>query len=77
MTLHERLDEIDTSLKEFGDAFNRFIEIQMETNIKMLGMVLESSDLDGTITDKILDALTEPYEDEEGHWEEFPSNSEE
>tara|TARA_B100000745_G_scaffold296606_1_gene242281 strand:+ start:553 stop:768 length:216 start_codon:yes stop_codon:yes gene_type:complete len=71
------LDEINATLKEFGDAFNRFIEIQMETNIKMLGMVLESSDLDGTIATKILDAITNNNEDEEGHWEEFPCNNEE
>ena len=87
MTIHERLDEIQKSMKEFGkfqeefsDAFDRFCAISSEMTKKMMTVILVNMTLDDQERyENMIEQIEQMYVDEElsSEWEEFPNNSEE
>ena len=73
--IEERLEKLTISMKEFTDTFNHFISIQMEMNIKVMGILLDNMELDEETIEKIMDSVAgSKLED---NWEEFPNNDKE
>ena len=84
MTIHERLDEIQKSMKAFGefqkefsDAFEKFCAISSVMTKNMMSVILVNmthGDLERY--ENMVEQLNEMYEEEElsSEWEEFPNN---
>tara|TARA_Y100000034_G_scaffold62933_1_gene76204 strand:+ start:92 stop:376 length:285 start_codon:yes stop_codon:yes gene_type:complete len=87
MTIHERLDEIQKTMKEFGefqqefsDAFKNFCAISSMMTKNMMSVILTNMTQDDRERyENMLDQINEMYEDEElnSEWEEFPNNDSE
>lgn len=87
MTIHERLDEIQKSMKEFGkfqeefsDAFDRFCDVSSEMTRKMMTVILVNMTLDDQERyENMIEQIEQMYVDEElsSEWEEFPNNDSE
>ena len=87
MTIHERLDEIQKSMKEFGkfqedfsDAFDRCCDVSSEMTRKMMTVILVNMTLDDQERyENMIEQIEQMYVDEElsSEWEEFPNNDSE
>ena len=87
MTIHERLDEIQKSMKEFcnfqeefSDAFDRFCDVSSEMTRKMMTVILVNMTLDDQERyENMIEQIEQMYVDEElsSEWEEFPNNDSE
>jgi len=87
MTIHEKLDEIQKSIKAFGefqqefaDAFKNFCAISSMMTKNMMSVILTNMTQDDRERyENMLDQINEMYEDEElnSEWEEFPNNDSE
>lgn len=85
MTIHERLDEIQKSIKAFGefqqdfsDAFDKFCEISSEMTKKMMTVILVNMTQDDQERyENMIEQIESMYVDEElsSEWEEFPNNN--
>ena len=87
MTIHERLDEIQKSMKAFGkfqeefsDAFNKFCEVSSEMTNQMMTVILfNMTSEDEEKYEKMMEQIEQMYSDLElsSEWEEFPNNDSE
>ena len=87
MTIHEKLDEIQKSIKAFGefqqefaDAFENFCAISSEMTKNMMSVILFNMTQDDQEKyENLMEQIEHMYADEEldTEWEEFPNNSEE
>ena len=85
MTIHDRLDELQKSMKEFGesqkefsDAFDKFCTISSEMTNQMMTVILFNMTSDDEERyERMMKYIEKMYDDEEldAEWEEFPTNN--
>ena len=85
MTIHERLDELQKSMKEFSefqkefsDAFESFCAISSEMTKNMMSVILFNMTQDDQERyENLMEQIEHMYADEEldAEWEEFPNNN--